>query len=145
MRMRKISGRKYVIGIFPKYLAVGRKSNETIITREQRPKEMNPFQLFLIWSTSTYSQKIASQQLEHLWRFPRPSFFTFNFSLEERLNQHRACFTLFYDVFTFEGANTKTSQGKRFFHKNFSNKYSTHFSTTTWFYLLMNISIIRWI
>jgi hypothetical protein len=39
--------------------------------------------------------------------------------LEERLNQRQVCFTLFYDAFTFEGANTKTSQGKRFFHKNF--------------------------
>jgi hypothetical protein len=41
--MGKISGRKYLIRIVPKYLVAARKSSETIITREE---QMNPFQLF---------------------------------------------------------------------------------------------------
>jgi hypothetical protein len=69
--MSEISGRKYVIRIFPTYLAAGRDSNETIITQEQRPKERNPFQLFHTSSRSNYGQKMEFNRLEHMERFPR--------------------------------------------------------------------------
>jgi hypothetical protein len=69
--MVKISGRKYVIRIFPKYLAEGQKLSKMVITREERPKGMNPFQVFHTSSRSTYDQKMESKWLEHLGTFPR--------------------------------------------------------------------------
>jgi hypothetical protein len=60
--MIKLLGRKYVIRIFPKYLATGRKLSKMVITREERPKVINPFQVFHASSRSTYDQKMESKR-----------------------------------------------------------------------------------
>ncbi len=69
--MGEITGRKYVIRIFSKYLAVGQKSSKMIITREIRREGMNPFQVFHTSLRSTYGRKMEPIRLGHLGMFPR--------------------------------------------------------------------------
>ncbi len=69
--MGKISGRKCAIRIFSKYLVVGQKSSEMIITGEIRREGMNPFQVFHISLRSTCGRNMEAKRLEHLGMFPR--------------------------------------------------------------------------
>ncbi len=55
----------------PKYLTADRKFSEAMITREQRSRRINPFQLFHTSLRSTYDQKMVSKRLEYMARFLR--------------------------------------------------------------------------
>jgi hypothetical protein len=69
--MGKISGRKRVIRIFSKYVAVSRKSSKTVITRERRNEGMHPLEVFHTSLRSTYHEKMGPKRLKHLNMFPR--------------------------------------------------------------------------
>lgn len=69
--MDKISGQKFAIRFFSKYLAAGRTSNKIFITQEQRREGINRFQFFHTTLRSVYGQKMGHKRLEHLGIFPR--------------------------------------------------------------------------
>jgi hypothetical protein len=46
--MDKTSGRNFVIRFFPKHLAIGQKSSQTVIALEGKPISAYPFRLFLL-------------------------------------------------------------------------------------------------
>jgi hypothetical protein len=56
--MGKISGQNSVITCFHICLAIGRKFNETIITREEQRMGTNPFRVFLVSSSPTNGQNM---------------------------------------------------------------------------------------
>ncbi len=67
--MDKTSGRNFIIRFFPKYLAIGQKSNKTVIALEGKPISAYPFRLFLVSLGPTYGQDITSKAISKLVTF----------------------------------------------------------------------------
>jgi hypothetical protein len=68
--MDKTSGRNFVIRFFPKSLAIGQKSSQTVIALEGKPISAYPFRLFLLSLGSTYGQDIISEAISKLLILP---------------------------------------------------------------------------
>jgi hypothetical protein len=69
--MRPTNGQNFVIRFFPKYLAVGEKSNKTVIAFEGKRISADPFRPFLLSLGPTYGQDITSKAIYKLVTLPR--------------------------------------------------------------------------
>jgi hypothetical protein len=72
--MDKTSGRNFVIRFFPKSLAIGQKSNKTVIALEVERISVYLFRLFLLSLGPTYGQDITSKAISKLTTLPRKLF-----------------------------------------------------------------------
>jgi hypothetical protein len=64
--MDKTSGQNFIIRCFPKSIAIGQKSSETVIALEGKPISAYSFRLFLLSLGPTYEQDITSKAISKL-------------------------------------------------------------------------------